>query len=342
MTKPNSMYNIKYSHEPLNNFCSGAFIRSCTNMSDKNGKSDEKYQREISIYNLPPNILLTIFHYLDLKSLCRSSRVCRLWHTYANDVSLWKIVDLRPFEMNLKSVKKIVRRRVSEHTRELYIKGLVTATKMLENLSSPLLEEIKKKAVNLESLCLLNCYLKNVSIKSFPGCITELSLTESLVPLGWFAPLIDKNLLLSLEHLHLTSCTRISSEDISSICQLKTLKTLSLAGCYRIGDDDVRLISSNLINLTKLDLSGCKKITDVSLHHIARHLKGIRSLSLSKCYKITTLGITVLNDGCLGNLDFLDVQECSLDAQRKALELFADNSEMTLRTCDTKLNSEND
>ena len=305
-------------------------------MSDKTKKS-ENSQREISIYHLPPNILLTVFRYLDLKSLCRSSRVCRIWHTYANDASLWKIIDLRPFEMNLRTIKKIVHRRVSENTRELYIKGLVTATKKLENLSSPLMEEIKKKAVNLESLCLFNCYLKNVSIESFPGCITELSLAESLVPLGWFAQLIRKNLFPSLEHLHLTMCSRISSEDISTICQLKTLKTLALGGCYRIKDDDVKVICTNLTNLTKLDLSDCKKITDVSLHHIARHLKSIQSLSLSNCYKVTNLGISVLNDGCLGKLDFLDVQACSSDTQRKALELFAVNSKMTLKTCDTEL-----
>ena len=309
-------------------------------MSDKNGKS-ENSQREMSIYHLPPNILLTIFHHLDLKSLCRSSRVCRLWHNFANDSSLWKIVDLRPFQMNLTSLKKIVHRRVSEITRELHIKGLVTATKKLGNLSSPLLKEIKKKAANLEILYLCNCYLKDVSIKSFPGCIAELSLAESLVPLGWFEPLNHKNLFPSLEHLYLTSCTRISSEDILSVCQLKTLKTLTLDGCYRIRDDDVRVISTNLKKLIKLDLSDCKKITDVSLHHIARHLKDIHSLSLSNCYQITPLGITVLNDACLDKLIFLNIQACSHETQRKALKLFADSPEMTLQTCDTELDSGN-
>jgi hypothetical protein len=312
-------------------------------MSDKNENS-ENSQREFSIYHLPPNILLTIFHYLDLKSLCRSSRVCRLWHNYANDTSLWKIVDLRPYQISLRTMKKIVHRRVSACTKELHIKGLVSATKKLENLSSPLLEEIKKKAVNLESLWLHNCYLlKNVSIESFPGCITELSLAESLVPLGWFEALKQKNLFLSLVHLHLTSCTRISSEDISSICQLKTLKTLILRGCYRIKDDDVRTIVTNLKNLIKLDLCDCKKIMDVSLHHIARHLKDIQSLSLSNCYHITPLGMAALHDGCLNKLVFLNIQACSHETQRKALELFAGNPGMTLQTnCDTELDSGND
>ena len=291
-------------------------------------------QREIPIFHLPPNILLIIFQHLDLKSLCKVSRVCRLWHNYANDVSLWKVIDLRPYHISLRTMKKIVHRRVSENTKELLIKGLVTATKKLENLSNHLLEEIKNRAVNLENLCLYNCYLKKVNIVSFPGCITELNLAESLVPLNWFEPLNHKKLLPSLEHLYLTSCTRISTEDISSICKLSTLKTLILSGCYRITDDDVRTVSTNLTHLTKLGLSDCKKITDVSLHHIARHLKEIQLLSISKCYQITPLGMASLKDGSLNKLVFLDIQECSDKTQQKALELFADNPQMTLRVCD--------
>ena len=302
-------------------------------MSDQNEKFANP-QREIPIFHLPPNILLLIFHHLDLKSLCRISRVCRIWHNYANDISLWKVIDLRPYRISLRSMKKFVHRRVSEITKELHIRGLVTATKKLENVSNPLLEEIKNRAENLETLSLYNCYLQNINIESFPGRITQLSLAESLVPLDWFEPLKDKKLFPSLEHLSLTSCTRISSEDVSSICKLKTLKTLILSGCYRISDDDVRTVSTNLTNLTKLDLSGCKKIKDVSLHHIARHLKEIQSLSISKCYQITPLGIASLKDGRLNKLVFLDIQECYNKTQRKALELFASNPQMTLKVSD--------
>ena len=294
----------------------------------------DKFQHEIHIGHLPPNILLTIFQFLDLKSLCKSSRVCHSWHNYANDASLWKVIDLRPYQISLRGMKKIVNRRVSECTKKLHIKGLVTATKKIENLSGPLLQEIKKRAVNLECLCLCNCYLKNVGLQLFPTCINELSLAESLVPLGWFKPLKQKNLLPSLEHLCLESCTRISSEDILSICELKTLKTLILRGCYRIIDDDLRTISMNLQKLTQLDLCDCKKITDVSLHHIARHLKEIQSLCLSNCYLITSLGIAVLKDGGLNKLVFLDILGCSHETQLKALKLFADNQDITLRTCE--------
>ena len=297
-----------------------------------NDKKSERIQRKISIYDLPPNILLTIFNYLDLKSLCKSSRVCRLWHNCANDTSLWRVVDLRPYQINLRSLKKIVHRRISEYTKELYIKGLVTTTKKLENLSSSLLEEIQKKAVNLETLSLNNFYFKKVMVESFPGCITKLSLAESLVPLGWFEPLKDKKLFQSLEFLCLSLCTRVSSEDISSICQLKTLKTLILSGCYRIKDDNVRTICTNLKKLTELDLSHCTQISDVSLHHIARNLKDIQSLSLSNCCLITSLGMITLKSGCLNKLVFLNVQECHHESQNKALELFGDNPGMTLHT----------
>lgn len=259
--------------------------------------------------------------------------VCRLWHKYANDSSLWRIIDLRPYTISLRNMKKIVNRRVSECTNELRIKGLVTATKKLENLSSPLLEAIKNKASRLQSLFLINCYLNNVGIQSLPGCITKLSLAESLVPLGWFELLKQKNVFPSLEQLDLTLCSRVSSVDISSISNLKTLKTLTLRGCYRIVDDDVRTISTNLKSLITLNLSECKKITDLSLHHIARHIKQIESLSIAHDYQITPLGMSVLND--LAKLVFLNCEGCSLETQHKAIEMFAHKVELKSRICST-------
>lgn len=288
---------------------------------------------QTSVLHLPPNILLTIFGYLDMKSLCLSSRVCRMWYDYANDRSLWKILDLSPYKSNLRTIRKIINRRISKYCRELHIKGYLTQTKKLEILSTPLLEEIKIKALHLSTLTLSYCYLNNIDIASFPGSINKLCLSHSLVRLGLFKTLKTKNVFPVIEDLDLTCCTRISTADITSICHLHTLKILTLNGCYRITDNDVREIATKLKNIIFLDLSDCKRITDVSLQHIAQHMKDIEKLHLCNCHLISPSGLIYLKHGC-SNLEFLDLIGCSELTCIEALELFANCSKITLKTFD--------
>ena len=280
---------------------------------------------------IPPNILLTIFGYLDLKSLCLTSRVCRLWHTYANDPSLWKILDLRPYHYNLRNMWKIINRRISEHSQEVHIKGYLTTTKKLDNLSTPLLGEIKKRAPHLSSLTLSYCDLKNIDVGSLPGSINKLCLSHSLLPLGWFDTLKTRDVFPFVRDLDLTSCTRVSSGEITSICHLHTLETLRLNGCYRVTDDDVREIATKLPNVVFLDISDCKKITDTSLQHITRHLKVLKKLCVRNCHLISDLGLASLKDGSK-NLEFLDLTGCSEATRCHASKTFADCIEMTVYT----------
>ena len=66
------------------------------------------------ICNLPANIMLQVFNYLNVKTLCTLSTVCRRWYHLVCDRSLWKYVDLRLWPLSLRTLKKIVRNRLSD------------------------------------------------------------------------------------------------------------------------------------------------------------------------------------------------------------------------------------
>lgn len=290
-------------------------------------------ENETSVLQIPANVLLAIFSYLDFKSLCLTSRVCRLWHTYANDSSLWRILDLRSYQFNLRCMWKIITRKLTEHCKELYIEGYLSKTKKLVNLSTPLMQEIKKKAPRLSNLTLYRSDLNNIDVGSFPTSITKLSLAHSLVPLKWFDTLKTKNVFPFIQDLDLSFCTRISSEDITNICCLHTLKILTLNGCYRVVDDNVRDIATKLNNIVSLDVSDCKKLTDTSLHHIARNLKSLEKLCLRNCHMMSTLGLASLKDNTV-NLNFLDLVGCSEAARNESLKIFAECRDMIVVTQD--------
>ncbi|CAG7654564.1 unnamed protein product [Allacma fusca] len=52
-------------------------------------------------YELPDEVLLTIFAYLKEKDLCRVAQVCKRFHSIANDGKLWKTMYQRLFEYDL-------------------------------------------------------------------------------------------------------------------------------------------------------------------------------------------------------------------------------------------------
>ncbi|EDO42575.1 predicted protein [Nematostella vectensis] len=289
------------------------------------------------ICSFPDNVMLNIFRYLDIKALCAASKVCRRWYHLGKDRSLWKAVDLRPWPLALRILWKVVRNRLCETVTELQIKGFLGTTKKHENISFSLLEEIKTKCPNLEKLTLCYCDMRNVDARCLPGTLKSLDLDHSIVPLNWFDSLDVDLFFANLLELNLTYCTRVSDQDLASIAKLTQLKCLNLSNCYRVGDNGIQQIATNLTNLLHLDLSNCTDITDLGLHHIGRHLVRLKylyltccrritdtgvealvhsmaelqGLSLAKCRELTSTGIVTIAENCK-QLKHLDITDCTL------------------------------
>lgn len=286
-------------------------MASCT--SAKRRASRQKAANAIvqtaPICNLPANIMLQVFNFLDVKTLCASSTVCRLWYHLVCDRSLWKYVDLSLWPLSLRTLWKIVRNRLSDSALELLIKGFIGTTKKSENISPSLLEEIKTKCPSLETLGLCYCDLRNVPAQCLPRNLKSLLLDHSIVPLGWFEGLQCEQFFPNLLELNLTYCTRVENSDLRNITKLKTLENLNLSYCYRVGDEGIQHIAHNLRNLTVLDLSNCPNITDLGLHHIGRHLTGLKKLNLLSSWRITDAGILSLVHS-LAELEYLNLSSC--------------------------------
>ena len=262
-----------------------------------------------SVCRLPANIMLHIFRYLDLKTLCASSNVCRQWYHLVSDRSLWKFVDLRPWPLSLRTLWKVVRNRLSDSVVELKIRGVLGNPKKNEYISPSVLEEIRTKCPSLETLGLSYCDFRSIAAHCLPRNLKSLLLDHSIIPLGWFEGLHQEIFFPKLVELNLTYCTRVSDHDLQSVVKLKTLEHLNLSYCYRVGDNGVQYIASNLNNLKELDLSNCPSITDLGLHHIGRRLTGLKTLNLWSIRLITDSGIASLVHS-LTELEHLNISAC--------------------------------
>jgi len=104
--------------------------------------------------------------------------------------------------------------------------------------------------------------------------------------LGWLEHFTDEDLaatlelLPRLETLRLRECA-VDTKTVRAIAGLESLRRLSLADCWGLGDDDLRPLAWR-VELEALNLHGCSKLTGRFVDSL-RELEHLRWLDLGRC-----------------------------------------------------------
>jgi hypothetical protein len=85
-----------------------------TSSASKRRRTEE---RVISICELPEDVLLVVFSFLDVLSVVRCSLTCRQWYRISKDWSLWQQVDLTMFTLQSQALRKFVQQYCSDKTK---------------------------------------------------------------------------------------------------------------------------------------------------------------------------------------------------------------------------------
>jgi hypothetical protein len=102
---------------------------------------------------LPKELILRVFSYLDIVSLCRCAQSCRSWNKLAMDGSNWQDVDLFYFQKDVKTpVVESLAKRCGGFLKNLSLKGC-------ENVQDSAMRSFAAKCPNIERLCLFKCKL---------------------------------------------------------------------------------------------------------------------------------------------------------------------------------------
>ncbi|MFH4983357.1 hypothetical protein AB6A40_010066 [Gnathostoma spinigerum] len=100
---------------------------------------------------LPKELILRIFSYLDIISLCRCAQTCRQWNMLALDGSIWQQVDLFEFQKDVKApVVENLAKRCGGFLKKLSLRGC-------ENVQESALRTFALKCPNIEQLSLYKC-----------------------------------------------------------------------------------------------------------------------------------------------------------------------------------------
>lgn len=258
---------------------------------------------------VPDNIVLDILSYLSVKDRCVSGRVCRRWRKIVLDNSLWRHVNLLPYQVELRKLWKLVRAHLSDRLQTLRVRGVLdTKTHEVKPpLSESMLEEVCSRCPKLWWLHMEPGSITNItSATLLPSSLTHLTLRRCTWQPRWLSGCHGH--FSQLVYLDLSDTVRVDNYDMKDVANFTSLRTLKLDNCYRLSEQGLKEIVQNLTQLTSLSLRGCNT-SDLVIHHLSRHLTALEDLDLSGSKSLTESSLPGLVEG-LPSLKCLKVDNC--------------------------------
>ncbi|CAL8091215.1 unnamed protein product [Calicophoron daubneyi] len=245
-----------------------------------NGKPNT-YLKDVCINDrLPRELIVRVFSYLDMTTLCRCSEVCKFWYDCAFDGSNWKSINLFEFQRDVhpKVIEKIAQRSRG-FLRELFLKGCRNVTD----------DAIKR----FTQLCRLIEYLNLSGCQNLTNATCE--------HLGQNCP--------QLTTLLLESCSRIDDTGMELLSWCSNLTVLDVSWCT-VGDRGLGAIARGCKGLQRFRAVGCREITSRGVEQLAQRCHGLLLLNLNYCGQgITDEAMVHLATGC-PDLRVLAVSHC--------------------------------
>lgn len=296
-------------------------------------KIETQPRRQLSFFDLPSEMKVKIFSYLEPREIVRSSRVSKDWHQMCYDGQLWSILDTSAFYQDIPAdalvaiitkagpfVRDLNLRGCVQLRERWHIRGLSDACRNLQNFS---LEGCRIDRTAIHSFLYANNRLVHINVSGLAGATNSaMRIIASNCP--------------KLEHLNISWCNNVNThglqkvvegcpnlkdiragevsgwEDVDFMQQLflsNNLERLVLMNCDSLTDESLAVLmegkESEIDFLTgrpiapprklkHLDLTRCRGITDRGVRTFVNNIPEIEGLQLSKCHGIVDESLTQL------------------------------------------------
>uniref|UniRef100_A0A0N4ZCZ7 F-box domain-containing protein n=1 Tax=Parastrongyloides trichosuri TaxID=131310 RepID=A0A0N4ZCZ7_PARTI len=282
---------------------------------------------------LPNEVLLRVFSYLDMKSLCQGAQVCKLWNNLAMNGANWMVVNFFDYQRDIKpSVVENISRRSGYYLRKLSLRGC-------QNIQDGALRIFAVNCRNIEVLSLSNCkritdltceylgkYCKNLKVLDFENClditdngviaiVNNCTMLEE-INFNWNKNIQDKGItyLLSrcknLKKLFLKGCNGLTEncfgmlpKDVFPLIHLNLMLTMAT-------ERTLNDISTRFINLEYLNISNCSTINDNGIMILSQSLRSLKTLEMAGGELLSDLSIQFVARFCK-QIKKLDIEDCS-------------------------------
>ncbi|XP_041759441.1 F-box/LRR-repeat protein 2 isoform X3 [Coregonus clupeaformis] len=284
---------------------------------------------------LPKELLLRIFSYLDVITLCRCAQVSKAWNVLALDGSNWQKIDLFNFQTDIEGrVVENISKRCGGFLRQLSLRGCLSVgdasmndgCRMLEMLNLSWCDQITRDGIealargcnNLRGLFLRGCtQLEDGALKHLQKHCPELT----TINMQSCSQITDDGLVSLCRGCHkmqilcVSGCSNITDASLTALgLNCPRLKILEAARCSQVTDAGFTVLARNCHEMEKMDLEECILVTDNTLVQLAIHCPRLQALSLSHCELITDDGIRALSSSVCGQerLTVVELDNCPL------------------------------
>jgi F-box/leucine-rich repeat protein 2/20 len=212
---------------------------------------------------MPSEIKMQIFTYLEPRQIVRSSRVSKDWRRICYDGQLWSILDTANFYQDIPADALVtIITKAGPFVRDLNLRGCV---QLRERWHSKGLSDACR---NLQHFSLEGCRIDRTSIHSFlyaNSSLVHINLSGLAGATNSALRIIAANCP-RLEHLNVSWCNNINTHGLSKVVEacsnLKDIRAGEVSGW-----DDVEFMQQLFLrnNLERLVLMNCDSLTDESL-----------------------------------------------------------------------------
>ncbi|CAJ0967276.1 unnamed protein product [Ranitomeya imitator] len=233
---------------------------------------------------LPKELLLRIFSFLDVVTLCRCAQVSRAWNVLALDGSNWQRIDLFDFQRDIEGrVVENISKRCGGFLRKLSLRGcLGVGDNALRTFAQ-------------------NC--RNIEVLNLNGCTKITDTTSSSL----------SKFCCKLKHLDLASCTSITNLSLKALSEgCPLLEQLNISWCDQISKDGIQALVKGCGGLRFLSLKGCTQLEDEALKYIGSHCPELVTLNLQACSLSLPLSQQQITDDGLITIWAVDATSCNL------------------------------
>jgi len=226
-------------------------------MKSSSFKLSKHWTEEEAVINrrLPKELLLRVFSFLDIVSLCRCAQVSKYWNILALDGSNWQYIDLFSFQRDVEGVVvENIAKRCGGFLKQLSLKGC-------QSVGDSAMKTFSQYCNNIEDLNLSQC--KRITDS------TCLALSRYCT---------------KLQKLTLSSCPAITDQALKSLADGCThLIYVDFSWCDSISHKGIEILAKSCPALTTFLCRGCVLIGDDALTHLSRYCPRLQNLNIQCC-----------------------------------------------------------
>ena len=300
----------------------GDLLPEKSSASGNQSVQESEHQEALINKSLPRELLLRVFSFLDIVSLCRVAQVSRAWNELALDGSNWQFVDLFSFQRDINSA---LIQRLSSRTG-----GFLHALRLrgCRSLTDDALDQLARSCPNLQTLDLNDC--KNltdatcVSIAAHCTSLYHLNLSGLSITDASLHALATSSVLTSrLKHLDISFCLRLTASGFKHLLTapaasysngftpshetttgalskpFRSVKPLSNISFFAAKMDSELATDSAIAqfaasagpSLRTLLLNKCSHLTDEGVAAIGQHCTQLTTLALSYCHQLVSFDL---------------------------------------------------